>query len=159
MTCAFCNYEFCWACGQSAINGDGHFNGQGCGIDMMDASIRPGDHLKVKTFGYKVRTFLRNIGFFLALLIMYIPFLLFFLPVMCSLATYGAFERTNAGNRLLLTFLAFLGFCAGIVLNICFIPAMLIGNIAGLIFVIFRSIRAVFRWCMNGGRPVPLSTE
>ena len=38
MTCGFCNYEFCWACGKSASSADNHwsaYGGNGCGIGMM----------------------------------------------------------------------------------------------------------------------------
>ena len=46
MTCYFCKYEFCWACGESASSGDNHWT-NGCGVGMMDSSVRPGDHLKL----------------------------------------------------------------------------------------------------------------
>ena len=48
MTCAFCKYEFCWACGGSATNEEDHFRGRGCGVGMMDEKVKPGDHLKLK---------------------------------------------------------------------------------------------------------------
>ena len=49
MTCAFCKYEFCWACGASATTADRHFDiGRGCGVEMMDESVKPGDHLHQK---------------------------------------------------------------------------------------------------------------
>ena len=48
MTCAFCKYEFCWSCGASATAEERHFDlGRGCGVEMMDESIKPGDHLKL----------------------------------------------------------------------------------------------------------------
>ena len=43
MTCYLCRYEFCWGCGGSAAGGDGHFNGNGCGVNMMDENVKPGD--------------------------------------------------------------------------------------------------------------------
>ena len=43
MTCYSCQYEFCWGCGGGAGPGENHFNGNGCGVDMMDYSIKPGD--------------------------------------------------------------------------------------------------------------------
>ena len=49
MTCGFCHYEFCWACGASASVGERHFDaGNGCGVYMMDENIKPGDHLKIR---------------------------------------------------------------------------------------------------------------
>lgn len=57
MTCGFCKYEFCWACGTSATSAENHFgSGRGCGVGMMEANIKPGDHLKKRklknsTFG------------------------------------------------------------------------------------------------------------
>jgi len=51
MTCGFCNYEFCWACGRSATNADNHwsaFGGNGCGIGMMQENVKPGDEGKRK---------------------------------------------------------------------------------------------------------------
>ena len=48
MTCAFCKYEFCWSCGASATNAERHFDiGRGCGVQVMDDKIKPGDHLKL----------------------------------------------------------------------------------------------------------------
>ena len=43
MTCYFCNFEFCWACGGSASSSEGHFSGKGCGVKMMDETVKPGD--------------------------------------------------------------------------------------------------------------------
>ena len=38
MTCGFCEYEFCWACGQSASAADRHYEAfRGCGVGMMDS--------------------------------------------------------------------------------------------------------------------------
>ena len=46
MTCAFCKFEFCWVCGESATNKENHFGlTRGCGTEMMDESAKPGDHL------------------------------------------------------------------------------------------------------------------
>ena len=53
MTCAFCKYEFCWACGGSATNEEDHFRGRGCGVGMMDEKVKPGDHLKLKKLDVK----------------------------------------------------------------------------------------------------------
>ena len=48
MTCGFCGYEFCWVCGASATAEDNHFGVlRGCGVDIMDDTKRPGDHLKI----------------------------------------------------------------------------------------------------------------
>ena len=46
MTCLFCSYEFCWACGGSATRADRHFEfGRGCGVKQMDDTVKPGDHM------------------------------------------------------------------------------------------------------------------
>ena len=46
MTCLFCSYEFCWACGGSATLPDRHYTfGRGCGVKFFDDTVRPGDHL------------------------------------------------------------------------------------------------------------------
>ena len=37
MTCAFCQYEFCWLCGGDASSESNHWApGHGCGADMME---------------------------------------------------------------------------------------------------------------------------
>ena len=41
MTCAFCRYQFCWACSESASLDDNHFQpNNGCGVRMMDATAK-----------------------------------------------------------------------------------------------------------------------
>mmetsp|Transcript_20500 Transcript_20500/g.25207 ORF Transcript_20500/g.25207 Transcript_20500/m.25207 type:complete len:166 (-) Transcript_20500:484-981(-) len=46
MTCYFCKYEFCWACGASAKKAECHFDfGKGCGVDVVNEKVKPGDHL------------------------------------------------------------------------------------------------------------------
>lgn len=42
MTCAFCKYQFCWACSASATYDDHHFEtGRGCGVGLMEQGIKP----------------------------------------------------------------------------------------------------------------------
>ena len=74
MTCAFCKYEFCWACGASVTTAERHFEpGRGCGVKMMDESVKPGDHLNLEPYkppcgGYcspRVLEVLKFIGLFL----------------------------------------------------------------------------------------------
>ena len=51
MTCAFCKYEFCWACGASATNAENHFGlDRGCGVNKMNEDVKPGvyTHLYLK---------------------------------------------------------------------------------------------------------------
>ena len=48
MTCAFCGYEFCWACGESATMADNHFAGNGCGVEMMDEAVKPGKYRSLR---------------------------------------------------------------------------------------------------------------
>ena len=55
MTCGFCKYEFCWACGGSATTAENHFgNFRGCGVRMMDENVKPGDHLKIRRINIRV---------------------------------------------------------------------------------------------------------
>lgn len=74
MTCAFCKYEFCWACGASATTAERHFEpGRGCGVKMMDENVKPGDHLNLEPYkppcgGHcspRVLSVLKFIGLFL----------------------------------------------------------------------------------------------
>ena len=46
MTCAFCEYEFCWACGASATIKENHYGpGRGCGVSLMEENVKPNSHL------------------------------------------------------------------------------------------------------------------
>ena len=84
MTCVFCKYQFCWACGQSAVVGDDHFGalGNGCGVAMMDENIKPGDHLLIKKdkcsrckrIGLQALKILVFIIFYPLILVFYLPF-------------------------------------------------------------------------------------
>ena len=89
MTCAFCGFEFCWSCGASASSNDRHFDaGNGCGVTMMDASVRPGEHLRRKSIFYKLKKIVQGLlgmAFAIIILVPLLPiFLVFFMPVMFS---------------------------------------------------------------------------
>ena len=88
MTCVYCRYEFCWACGESATSAEGHFAGNGCGVGQMDESVRPGDHLKRKSFMFRAQQLGKILCTLLTVLVLYIPFLVFFVPVMFSMVAY-----------------------------------------------------------------------
>ena len=151
MTCAYCKYEFCWACGESAKPDEGHFSGNGCGVSQMDASVRPGDHLRRKSFIYKAQQFVKLLCGFLTFLVLYIPCLVFFLPFMFSVIAYESTRHNNIGinRRVVRPIVITLAFCVGMLLNICFIPAAILGTICAICALIFRCIQLLIRWCFS----------
>ena len=151
MTCAYCKYEFCWACGESAKSGEGHFTGNGCGVGQMDQSVRPGDHLKRQTFIYKAQQFVKLLCGFLTFLVLYIPCLVFFLPIMFTVIAYESTRRNNIGiDRIVVRPIVMtLAFCVGMLLNICFIPAAILGTICATCMIIFRCIKLLIGWCFG----------
>ena len=136
MTCGFCKYEFCWSCGQSATSGENHWNGNGCGVLMMDSSIRPGDHLRIAPKVQKVGE-----GICIAILgLLASPFvLLFFMPIAVAVLCYDSGHKAHNGAfvKLLKTIC---GFILGAILNICFIPLALCGTMCWILQAITRTL-------------------
>ena len=148
MTCGFCQYEFCWACGGSASSGDNHFSGEGCGVRMMDDTVKPGDHLKFRGFRgivTNVTNFIKGLLAALCIIscavIIYPLWLVFFIPCSCATGFYENHRRYNHNMRRykICGFLnGLMGFCFGLVLNICFIPVALCATACGILgFIIF----------------------
>ena len=155
MTCWFCQYEFCWACGESATGGDGHWSGSGCGVGMMDSNIRPGDHLKMDTCWFKVKKFFRGLGiglcFLLAFIIIYPFWLVFAIPFVIAVSINDK-SRSNGDGILLKSIKTLLGFCLGLVLDICFIPAALIFTVCVVAAGIIGGIAGLVKWCTTPAR-------
>ena len=161
MTCAFCDYHFCWACGGSASSADNHWGGNGCGIGMMESNIKPGDHL---TFMRRTgaHTCLRGIkifmGFCLAAIICIILFpfwLVLFVPGVCATGAYDKAKRERYGI-LARSFLSIMGFLLGLVLDICFIPLALCGVSCLILGGIATVIAQICRWMT---RPSPVRND
>ena len=139
MTCGFCHYEFCWACGASASSADNHFGFmRGCGVRMMDASVKPGDG-KIRG---KCKYTLQVIGLVILGIVLYPFFLVLFPPIAMGIlsGTVGMKEMGLCGCMIL----APLGFLFGIVLDICWIPLCLIVTLIMLAMQVFRLIRCIF---------------
>lgn len=63
MTCAFCKYEFCWACGESATTEERHFElGRGCGVAMMDETAKPNSHSIIEPITKTISKYAWRIG-------------------------------------------------------------------------------------------------
>ena len=124
MTCQFCGYEFCWGCGASASRGDNHFGFmRGCGVKMMDESVKPGDGLK-KVKANCCCEFLKIVGKVLLMIIAYPFFLVLYMP--CSVAYQMGKQGWKEAGLCGAIPLGLIGFIIGFIMNICFIPAALL---------------------------------
>ena len=125
----------------------------------MDENVRPGDHILKETFGFKAKKFFsalgRGICLLLASIIIY-PFLLVFgLPVMLAIAADERHHMVGLGRgRFFRTILSLLSFCLGLVLNICFIPAALIGTACLIVAVIIRGTIDFVKWLKRPPTPI-----
>ena len=157
MTCAYCKYDFCWACGKSASSEDNHWSmgGNGCGVGMMEVGIRPGDHLRWNGWNLRLKRFAKGLGWFILGCILYIPWLIFICPILCALMCYENTYRTN--GKCASFFLAIVGFCGGLVLDICFIPAALLGTLFLLIAVICFLLNKLFKFVFRSSRQVTVT--
>ena len=123
MTCAFCQYEFCWACGASATIKENHYeSGRGCGVSLMEENVKPGSHLNVQTqskcqrYGWKTLKIVLCIIFFPIVLVFYLPYKM-----------VSETLETSASENCEIRALKVIGvFFVALILNICFIPLILI---------------------------------
>lgn len=118
MTCAFCNYDFCWACGGSASREDNHFGFmRGCGVKMMDESVKPGDKGAKRNCCWEVTKVVLKV---LLMIVLYPFWLVLFLPI--SMAIAGWKLGNSEGNIVIAVYFSIWLFVTGIFFDICWIP-------------------------------------
>ena len=150
MTCGFCQYEFCWACGASASSADNHFGAlRGCGVAMMDESVKPGDG--GRNCGAICCMIMKLLLTILLIIVLYPFVLVLYMPVTIALVL----ASTSQGNCFAGCYLGIYGFVIGLILNICFIPLALIATV---LFILMLPLIAI-KWlcdncknCCNVGR-------
>ena len=170
MTCGFCGYEFCWACGGSASSADNHWT-NGCGITMMQENVKPGDHLKLPqttramvthTLGQRATRILTGACHFLlgllCMAIMYPLFLVFFCPIMGGVIATERANRLNSG-RVMRAILFIGGVLGGFAADICFIPGVLLLTACWLCIAILGCFAILYEWVtgrrvQRNGRPI-----
>lgn len=120
MTCSFCRYEFCWSCRASASAEDKHFElMRGCGVPLIDDSVKPGDHLKINRHKQRCTRLLK----ILVMVILSPLLLVFYLPYTFMIASWKKSQDTNVVLRgLSLLFYFVLGMLADII----FIPPVVV---------------------------------
>ena len=122
MTCGFCNYDFCWACGGSASPADNHFGFmRGCGVKMMDENVKPGDKGAKRNCCWEVTKVILKV---LLMIVLYPLWLVFFLP--CSMAIGGWKLGNHEGNIVAAIFLSIILFVLGLFFDLCWIPLALL---------------------------------
>ena len=140
MTCAFCNYEFCWACGASATSADNHFGFmRGCGVQMMDETVKAGSRVVTNNRCVYV---LKVIGYAILCILLWPFWLILACPIMCTIfgVEIGRRELGCCGA----TILGIIGFFTGLVLDICFIPCAIIFTLCAIAVALFRCIKCIF---------------
>jgi len=144
MTCGFCNYEFCWACGASATPADNHFGLlRGCGVRMMDDTAKPGSKAKSS----RTCQILKYIGMVLLCIILYPFFLVLYMPLAMGYGA-GISVYKDLGWCAAIIFVP-IGFVFGLILDICFIPAVLIITLCFLVYQLFKCFRCIFCYRCN----------
>ena len=146
MTCAFCQYEFCWACGASATTAENHFGAyNGCGIGMMEENIKPGDHLKItlkskcKKIAWKVLKAILFIVFFPVIVVFYVPYTL------CK----SSLESSRNQHWCLRTIRVISAFICGMISNVVMIPIMLAGGLVVIVqYTVYYTFYIVFCCCI-----------
>ena len=123
MTCGFCKYEFCWACGASSTSDDNHFGFmRGCGVGMMDESAKPGS----KATSSRCCQIFDWFGWVLLMIILYPFFLVLFMPIAMAYAVTVIVQKDIGGGCCVAAISAPIGFVIGLIIDIGFIPAILI---------------------------------
>ena len=117
MTCWFCKYQFCWACGAGATYEDNHFGPlRGCGVRQYDETVKANerkDKTRSQYYGRKVVIILLCIIFFPFVLVGFFPY--FLCKKYLNLLPYGASRCKKVCGCVCYAILGFLG-------NIFFIP-------------------------------------
>ena len=151
MTCYSCQYEFCWGCGGGAGPGENHFNGNGCGVDMMDYSIKPGDGVYREDDGMGFvcckpgcKYAFKWIGIAFLAVIAFPIYLVFALPL--AIADYFSASARDDERYVMAIFLGLLGFLLGLCLNSCFIPLAILAAIGFFFYAIFMALK----WLIDG---------
>ena len=135
MTCGFCGYEFCWACGESASSADNHFSAfNGCGVGMMDESVKPGDSKRKS----KCCIVLKYIGLGLLCIILYPFVLVLYVPICGLIGGFIVGEKLCSCIGALIC--CIIGFVIGVILDICFIPLALIATLMTLFFLLIKGL-------------------
>ena len=120
MTCLFCRYEFCYYCGDEASSGAGHWDpGMGCGASMTGNSefLRRGKCCQI------LLKVLRFIGYIIAYPILVVLGPAIFFTSCLLIASFK--EGCCCGLISLLGVPFTIAF--GLILDICWTPASLIG--------------------------------
>lgn len=110
----------------------------------MDEGIRPGDHLLRNAWFSKIKKFFSFLGAFLIMCILYIPWLIFAVPCICASVTYDLSKKSGY-RPIVRTMQTILAFCSGLVLDICFIPAALIGTLCAILVGIIYCMQTLFK--------------
>ena len=146
MTCGYCNYEFCWACGASATSKDDHFGatGTGCGIGMMEEGVKPGQQPRQKP--NKCCSIFKIVLKVIVLIILWPLIIVFYAPIACAI---GAFKGAkDADQGIIWEIIAGIaGFIAGLILNICVIPLMLIYTLCLIVVIICKIFQFILGGC------------
>ena len=129
MTCGFCYYEFCWACGASSTSADNHFGFmRGCGVGMMDESAKAGERVESGL----CKRILKIIGLVLLCIILWPFALVLYMPIFC--AVISAWGMKKECGWLGAIIFAPIGFVIGLILDICFIPIAILATIGIILY-------------------------
>ena len=148
---------------KQAVHGDGHFGalGNGCGVSMMNENIRPGDHLldtrssQCRIIGFLVLKVLAFIIFSPLILVFYVP---------CMEVHRVILSRRGRDHCCILVIKCVFAFLGGLLLDIIFIPVIIIYAVVLIGYAILRLINCIItcrclfliiRQCRRGDAPAP----